>query len=91
MRHQKLPISIFPIKSQCKQEVAIATIDLNIRLEHKHNYSFLPSIDAICGIWKEFDSMLQRRSRLKKQFENVVGRTDGRTSAGCSDYAIIFK
>ena len=31
----------------------------------KHNYSFPPSIDAICGIWKESASMLQRRSRLK--------------------------
>ena len=39
----------------------------------KHNYSFPPSIDAICEIWKESASE-------EKSFENVAGRMmqDGR-------------
>ena len=48
-----------------------------IRLEQKHNYSFRPSIDAICGIWKESASRLQRKSRLK-MLTTEDGRTDGR-------------
>ena len=43
----------------------------------KHNYLFPPSIDAICGIWIESASLLQRRSCLK------MLKTDRRADDGC--------
>ena len=46
----------------------------------KHNYSFLPSVDAIREIWNESASWLQCRSRLKMLTD---GRTDGRTTDAC--------
>ena len=47
-----------------------------IRLEQKHNYSFPRPIDAICEIWVELASWLQRRCRLKMLTDDV--RTDDR-------------
>ena len=36
----------------------------------KHNFSFPLPIDAICGIWKESASRLQRRCLLRRRFLN---------------------
>ena len=41
----------------------------------KHNYLFPPSIDAICEIWKEWASWLQRRNRLTTDGRLMDGRT----------------
>ena len=52
MRQQKLPIFTFPITSHwntisCHSNQSSFIL---VRLEQKHNYSFPPSIDAICVI-----------------------------------------
>ena len=75
MRQQKLPISTFLIISQWK-----------LLSCHSNQSSYLigtkniirsppPSIDAICEIWKESASQLQRSCCLKMLMD---GRTDGR-------------
>ena len=75
MRQQKLPISTFSIINN-------------------ENYKFLSdwikntnnrSIDAICGIWKESASRLQRRSRLK------MLTMDGLMTDACLYYKLTYE
>ena len=64
MRRQKLPISPFPIISQWKLEIAIATRVLS-DWDKKQYYSFPQPTDAMCEIWQELASWHQRRCCLK--------------------------
>ena len=62
LRQKKLSISSFPIISLDRNKI--------------HTFSFPLPLDAICGIWKESASRLQRRCRLK------ILTDDGRTPVG---------
>ena len=77
VRQQKLPIFTFPIISQLKTISFHSNQSSNpIGTKNTIICSPTPSIDAICGIWKESASRLQRRNRLK-MFTTDDGRTDG--------------
>ena len=51
----------------------------------KNNFSFPLPIDAICGIWKESASRLQRRCPLKMLTDN------GRTPDACIYYKLTYE
>ena len=56
---------------------------IGTKKKKQHNISFPLPIDAICEIWKESASQLQRRCRLKKLTDDGRQMTtddDGRTT-----------
>ena len=57
----------------------------------KHNFSFPPPIDAICGIWKESALWLQRRCRLKMLTDDGQTTDDGRTKDTCIYYKLTYE
>ena len=87
MRQEKLPISTFPIISEWKLQVAIATGVL-IRLEQKTQL-FIPTAYR-CYMW-----IMERigfTASEEQLFENVDGRTDdGQTTDVCLYYKLTYE
>ena len=80
----KLSFSTFFILSLWKRSVFISTRVL-IRLQKQKTQLLFPTpIDAICELWKESASWLQRRCRLKML-------TDGWTTYVCIYYMLTYE